>query len=132
VLLFIDLDGFKDINDRYGHEVGDEVLITVGSRLLKGIRRTDFVARLGGDEFAIIIHDIIDIADVENLAHKIHEMLQEIMHIDTIQCIINSSIGIAIDPDTGTTSETLLRHADRAMYEIKRNGKARIGFFKNS
>jgi GGDEF domain-containing protein len=59
-------------------------------------------------------------------------MLREIMHIDTIQCIINSSIGIAIDPDTGTTSETLLRHADRAMYEIKRNGKARIGFFKNS
>ena len=131
VLFYIDLDGFKDINDKYGHEVGDEVLITVGNRLLKGIRRTDFVARLGGDEFAIIIHDIIDIADVENLAKKIHEMLQEIMHIGTIQCIINSSIGIAIYPDTGTTSETLLRHADRAMYDIKRKGKAGIGFFKN-
>ena len=131
VLLYIDLDGFKNINDTYGHEVGDEVLIHVGTRLLKGVGKTDFVARLGGDEFAVIIHDIIDITVAKNLAKKIHEMIQEVIHTETIECKVNSSIGIAIYPDTSKNSETLVRNADSAMYEIKKNGKSGIGIFMN-
>ncbi len=130
-VLYIDLDGFKDINDTYGHEFGDRVLITVGNRLLKCIRETDFVARLGGDEFAVIIHDFEDVTSAENLAKRIHKMLQEVMFIDSIECTVNSSIGIAICPDTGKVSETLLNNADSAMYEVKRNGKGRIGVFVN-
>ena len=126
-ILFIDLDGFKDINDTYGHEVGDGVLIAVGNRLLKCIRETDFAARLGGDEFAVIFHDIEDIISAENKGKSIHTMLQEIMYIDTIECNVNSSIGIAIYPDTGKDSDALLRNADLAMYAIKRNGKGGIG-----
>ena len=130
-ILFIDLDAYKDINDTYGHEVGDGVLIAVGNRLLKCIRETNFAARLGGDEFVVIIHDIEDIAIAENQAKGIHKVLQEIMHIDTIECKINSSIGIALYPDSGKDNETLLRNADSAMYEIKRNGKGGVGIFMN-
>jgi len=130
-LLFIDLDGFKGINDEYGHAVGDEVLITVGKRLLKCIRENDFVARLGGDEFAIIIQEFENITIAEILAKKIHNILQEIMHIHTIECKVNSCIGIAIYPDSGKDSESLLRNADSAMYEIKKKGKGGIGFYKN-
>ena len=130
-ILYIDLDGFKDINDSHGHEIGDGVLITGGNRLLECIREPDFVARLGGDEFAVIVHDVEDITSAENLAKKIHKMLQKVMHIDTIDCKIDSSIGIAIYPDNGKDSDTLLRNADSAMYEVKKNGKGGIGIFMN-
>ncbi|MDF1618037.1 sensor domain-containing diguanylate cyclase [Petrocella sp. FN5] len=122
-LLFIDLDGFKDINDRYGHEVGDAVLITVGKRLLTCIRKSDTVARMGGDEFTIVLRNIEDQENVNRLVKKIHTILQKVMHIDSIECKVNSSIGVAIYPENGRDSETLLRNADAFMYEIKRNGK---------
>ena len=122
-LLFIDLDGFKDINDRYGHEIGDEVLITIGKRLLKCIRKSDTVARMGGDEFTIVLRNIEDQDNLGRLVKKIHTTLQEVMHIDAIKCKVNSSIGVAIYPENGKDSETLLRSADAFMYEIKRNGK---------
>ncbi|HCG62814.1 MAG: hypothetical protein A2Y31_07215 [Spirochaetes bacterium GWC2_52_13] len=131
-LLYIDLDGFKDINDNYGHEVGDGVLVTVGDRLLKCIRKTDIVARLGGDEFAIIFRDIEDMEIAKKLTGKIHTMLQETISMGTIECAVNSSIGIAVYPDTGKYGETLVRNADSAMYEVKRNGKGGIGFFKDT
>jgi histidinol-phosphatase (PHP family) len=130
-LLFIDLDGFKGINDEYGHEAGDEVLITVGQRLLKCMRNNDFAARLGGDEFAIIIQEMESMASVELLAQKIHKVLQETIPINTVACKVNSCIGIAIYPDTGKDNESLLRNADSAMYEIKKKGKGGFGFYKN-
>jgi len=122
-LLFIDLDGFKDINDHYGHEVGDAVLITVGKRLLTCIRKSDTVARMGGDEFTVVLRNIKDKEDVNRLVKKIHTVLQKVMHIDSIKCKVNSSIGVAIYPENGSNRETLLRSADAFMYEIKRNGK---------
>lgn len=131
VLFYIDLDGFKEINDTHGHEVGDLVLITVGNRLLKGVRKTDFVARLGGDEFAVIIHNVEDMLVAEDLAKKIHLMLQEDVLTDTVQCKINASIGIALYPDTSTDGETLIKNADSAMYEVKRKGKSGVGIFMN-
>ena len=131
VLLYIDLDGFKDINDNYGHEVGDSVLIEVGNRLVKHVRVTDFVARLGGDEFAIIFRDIEDMKSAMDITENIHTILQEPMHIGTLDCSINSSIGLAAYPDTAKESETLVRDADSAMYGIKRNGKGGYGIFMN-
>lgn len=123
-LLYIDLDNYKHINDTHGHEVGDEVLVTIGNRLKECSRETDFVARLGGDEFAIIMHQISNNADVENLTRKIHTAIQEIIHVGTIECSTNASIGVAIYPDSGKDGETLLRNADSAMYKIKKSGKA--------
>jgi len=127
-LLFIDLDGFKDINDNYGHEVGDEVLIKVSDKLLKCIRKSDTVARMGGDEFTIILRNIKDKTTAENLVKKIHTVLQEVIYIGDNECNIGSSIGISIYPDHGKDSKTLLRNADLSMYEIKRNGKSSYKF----
>lgn len=130
-LLFIDLDGFKGINDEFGHDAGDEVLITVGQRLSKCMQNNDFAARLGGDEFALIIQDMESMASVELLAQKIHKILQENIPFHTVDCKVNSCIGIAIYPDAGKDHESLLRNADSAMYEIKKKGKGGIGFYKN-
>ncbi|OHD63884.1 MAG: hypothetical protein A2101_03575 [Spirochaetes bacterium GWF2_52_7] len=131
-LLYIDLDGFKDINDNYGHEVGDSVLNSVGNRLLEHVRETDFVARLGGDEFAIIFRDIEEMKIAADIAGNIHSILQKPMHIGTMVCTVNSSIGIAVYPDTGKDGEILVRNADSAMYGIKRNGKGGFGIFDHS
>lgn len=128
-ILFIDLDAFKDINDNHGHEIGDEVLIVVGNLISQCIRKSDFVARLGGDEFAVIMEDIDDTTSAIHLAERIHIVLKEPMQIKSITCTIDSSIGIAIYPDTGTDSESLLRNADSAMYKIKRNGKGAVDIF---
>lgn len=131
VLLFIDLDGFKDINDNYGHEVGDKVLLTVGKRLVQCIKKTDTVARMGGDEFTIIIRDIETDKNINLLINEIHSAIKEAMNIDTIQCRVDSSIGVAIYPEGGKDSETLLRNADASMYEIKRNGKGGFVHFED-
>ena len=130
-LLFIDLDGFKDINVEYGHVVGDEVLITIGNRLLQCIRKSDTAARMGGDEYTIIIRNIEEIKNVEILVKKIHKALQEVMCIDLIECKVDSSIVIAIYPENGEDSDTLLRSADTSMYDVKRNGKGGFGYFKD-
>lgn len=127
-ILYIDLDGFKAINDTYGHEVGDGVLIAVGNRLSKLIRKTDVVARLGGDEFAIAILDIEELGIAEHRAQKILETLKETIVVNTLMCTIDSSIGIAIFPDAGADGETLLRNADSAMYEVKKKRSGGIGF----
>ena len=130
-LLYIDLDGFKDINDTYGHKTGDEVLIVVGNRLIACIEKSAFVARLGGDEFAIILTNIEDISYVQMIAKKIHHSLHRSMYIGTIKCLINSSIGITIYPDDGKDSETLLKNADSAIYQIKKGGKGGFVFSKD-
>lgn len=122
-LLFIDLDGFKYINDNHGHVFGDEVLTIVGKRLLECIRNTDTVARMGGDEFTVLIKNIEDRAIVDNIAKDIQHHLQEVMTIGDYECRINSSIGIAKYPDNGKDSEILLRKADTSMYKVKRKGE---------
>ncbi len=124
VLLFLDLDGFKDINDNYGHAVGDEVLITIGNRLLQCIRKSDTVARMGGDEFTLIIRNIENETIVPDLVTKIQNALQEVMIIHDMKCKVNASIGTAIYPIHGIDGETLLRHSDSSMYDVKRTHKS--------
>lgn len=127
-LLFIDLDGFKDINDNYGHEVGDRVLITVGKRIETCIRKADTAARMGGDEYSVLLRDIEDKKTISDLVEKIHKTLQEVMHIGNRTCHVDSSIGIAIYPANGKNGEILLRNADSKMYEVKRKGKGGFEF----
>lgn len=103
-LLFIDLDGFKDINDKYGHEAGDEVLITVGQRIQNCIRKSDTVARMGGDEYSVLLRGVENKKAISNVVQKIHKALQEVMHIGNNECYINSSIGIAIYLGNGSDS----------------------------
>ncbi|MGM0523300.1 MAG: diguanylate cyclase domain-containing protein [Bacillota bacterium] len=130
-LLFVDLDGFKHINDQYGHRAGDDVLITVGKRLTESVRKSDTVARMGGDEFTIILRDTHDRDSLEEIVKKIHQRVKEAMRFGDCVCHVDSSVGIAIYPDDGLDSETLLKNADEMMYKIKYSGKGSYGFFSD-
>ncbi len=124
-VLFIDLDGFKDINDNTGHEAGDRLLVAVSRRLQASLRPEDTIARLGGDEFTVLIEDLDDTRFVSRVAERITESLKTPFIINGAEASITASIGIALSTGFETTPEELLRHADAAMYEAKRAGKAR-------
>jgi diguanylate cyclase (GGDEF)-like protein len=121
-VLFIDLDGFKRVNDDYGHQTGDSLLCDVASRLRATLRHSDIAARLGGDEFAaLLIHT--NIAQAAQVAGKLVDSISAPYRIGHRNVEISASIGISTYPDSGTTSEDLLRHADEAMYKVKFGGK---------
>ncbi len=123
-VLFLDLDGFKAINDTYGHDTGDTVLKTFSHKLVQAVRNVDTVARLGGDEFVIILKDIQTTNDAVIAAEKILEKTRKAIYIDKYKYIhIGASIGISIWPDNGTDINDLLLAADMAMYKSKKNGK---------
>ena len=128
-LLFIDLDGFKYINDTLGHSCGDRVLQDVAERLLRCVREGDTVARLGGDEFVVMLPDVRIIEDAAVVAAKIVETLSANCQIDGSALHVPPSIGIAVFPDDGDDVDALLRSADTAMYHAKRDGGARFCFF---
>lgn len=122
-VLFVDLDGFKKVNDVDGHSAGDQLLVEVSSRLSKCIRETDTIARIGGDEFAAILSGDANRKHVEIVAGKIIETVSAPYEIKGNVHRIGASIGISLYPDTGTTADALLAAADSAMYEVKRSGK---------
>jgi len=122
-LLFIDLDGFKQINDQHGHTAGDTVLQTVGSRLRHCARNSDLVARMGGDEFVIVCHDVRQPQDIQKLVERIHAAMQVPMGIGRAVIHIGVSIGVALYPDQGRTADALLDASDRAMYRQKSERK---------
>ena len=128
-ILYIDLDGFKEINDTLGHDKGDEYLKIIASRLKESLRDTDFVARLGGDEFCIIQNDIKECTDACIVADRCLELLQNIIKLDTQTFHPNMSVGIAVFPDDGHHANTLLKAADTAMYSAKHNGKQTYAFY---
>ncbi|MET0102230.1 MAG: EAL domain-containing protein [Sedimenticola sp.] len=121
-LLFVDLDRFKSVNDSFGHEVGDRLLVAVAERLQRCVREGDTIARLGGDEFVVIISNLPDPSDAVRVAEHLVGTLREPFYIQRNECFIGSSIGIAIYPDDGDDSETLSRNADTAMYRAKMQG----------
>ncbi|WP_439135348.1 diguanylate cyclase domain-containing protein [Pseudomaricurvus sp.] len=124
VLMMIDLDNFKHINDSLGHQKGDKVLFEVARRLTQATRKTDKVARLGGDEFAILIQDTLNSPDdVTRLAEKILDANQPPIDLDDTQVQVNISIGIAFAPEHGSDIDTLIHHADCALYQTKNSGK---------
>lgn len=128
-LLFIDLDGFKDINDSYGHDIGDLVLESFAKRLTNQTRESDTVARLGGDEFVIILREINSEKAASTVANKIVKATYEEIPLETGENVfIGASIGISIWPDDGLNKEELLKAADEAMYESKSHGKNKFTF----
>jgi len=122
-LMFIDLDGFKEVNDEFGHQVGDELLVEVSERLNQCIRDTDTSARLGGDEFTVLLPGLAHQADVERIADKILVSLNKPFKLGKVTASISASIGIAIFPKHGLDGDSLISHADTAMYEAKEIGK---------
>lgn len=122
-LFFVDLDKFKDVNDTYGHTVGDEMLKTVAKRLEQSIRKEDFIARLGGDEFVLIIKDVKNSEDMITLACKLNENIKEPITLDDKVFFMTLSIGISIFPEDGKDSEDLIKNSDAAMYVVKENGR---------
>ena len=125
-VLFIDLDGFKAVNDRWGHKLGDDLLRVVAGRITSSVRRTDTVARLGGDEFVVLLVEISGPDDATTVADKILAQFRLPFDIDQQQVSVGASIGIAIYPVSGENAELLIRNADQAMYQAKRNGKNNI------
>ncbi len=128
-LYFIDLDGFKDVNDTLGHAQGDLLLQQVAERLTHAVRKSDTVTRLGGDEFAILLAENDDIDAVEQIAIKIQHSIAEPFLLKQQEVKISASIGIAIYPDNGNNPEVLLNNADSAMYSAKQSGRNCYQFF---
>jgi diguanylate cyclase (GGDEF)-like protein len=121
-VLFVDLDDFKSINDRFGHGAGDHVLRTVGARLVQTGRAGDSVARLGGDEFTMLVPGA-GADEAERIAARIRAAVREPIDVGTELLRITPSVGAACYPEDGTTAEALMRHADRAMYRVKRSSR---------
>ncbi len=122
-LLFIDLDGFKAINDDHGHDAGDHVLEKTAHRLQAHLRHSDTAARLGGDEFVIILQDSHSVGDVENVAQKIIDQVAQAITFKEEDLFVSASIGISLMPRDGQDANQLLRNADIAMYGAKQQGK---------
>ncbi len=122
-LMFIDLDGFKSVNDSLGHDAGDYVLKQVAQRLLSCVRESDTVARVGGDEFLIIANGIHAPENASQIAEKIISTVSQPIIFDGEQAVVGTSIGIALYPDDGEEMKQLIKDADEAMYRIKKAGK---------
>jgi diguanylate cyclase (GGDEF)-like protein len=129
-VLFIDIDNFKNINDSYGHDLGDQALLTVASRLQHSIREEDIVSRWGGDEFACLLLDVKQETDVTRLAELMVERIAEAYEFNGVVLSISPSIGIAIYPEDGETADVLFKNADTAMYKAKGTGQ-RIALFRD-
>ncbi len=131
-LLFIDLDYFKEINDTFGHDLGDIVIKEVAQRLSSCVRDSDTLARLGGDEFTVIIGDLDDSTRVERIANDISKKLSEPFYIETEVAYLTASIGITAYPDDGTEIDQLVKNADQAMYVAKGQGRNRFQYYTES
>jgi diguanylate cyclase (GGDEF)-like protein/PAS domain S-box-containing protein len=128
--LFLDLDGFKHINDSLGHAIGDKLLKTIGERLLAAVRNSDTVSRLGGDEFVVVLSSIARSEDAALSVTKIIRAINVPYTIDLHDLHVNVSVGISIYPDDGSDAERLIQNADNAMYHAKEHGSNNYRFFK--
>ena len=126
---YLDLDGFKPVNDRFGHETGDRLLVMVAARLTHALRSCDCVARLGGDEFVILLPDLTDVSDGEQALRTVMQSIATPYTLDTERVTITASIGYTLYPQDAADADTLLRHADQAMYAAKQAGRNRFHQF---
>jgi len=130
LLMYIDLDNFKQVNDTLGHAAGDQILIETSRRLSSALRKTDTVARLSGDEFMVIINDLEGVEQATEIAFKMHCLFDQPFKIDKHLFHTSSSIGLAIYPDDTNNAETLLKCADMALYKVKGNGRKNFSFYE--
>lgn len=128
-LLFIDLDHFKNINDAFGHDRGDQILQIIAQRIAKITRETDTLSRLGGDEFTLIIDDVTDLSFITNLTEKILQVIKEPVTVDDTHHYITASIGICTSCRESLDSTSMLKHADAAMYRAKERGRNTFEFY---
>ena len=128
-VLFLDLDRFKVINDSLGHNIGDQLLQAVSTRVQACVRESDTVARLGGDEFTLLLPNLIRSEDAAPIAQKILEAVRYPFHIEGREFFITTSIGISLYPEDGTDAETLIKNADTAMYQAKEQGRDNYQLF---
>jgi diguanylate cyclase (GGDEF)-like protein/PAS domain S-box-containing protein len=131
-VLFVDIDGFKSINDSLGHVIGDHLLKAIADRPQENVRKSDTVSRRGGDEFVILLPQISDHHDHIPSAEKLLQAIRTPFRIDDREFHLTASIGAATYPDDGEDAETLLLHADMAMYRAKRDGRDNYQFFRTS
>jgi diguanylate cyclase (GGDEF)-like protein len=129
VVLFLDLDDFKEVNDTLGHAAGDRLLVLVAARISAAVRTSDLAARLGGDEFAVLIEDEPDLRDALAIANRILDLLKAPFHIEDREIVVGGSVGIAVARDRSERAADLLRQADMAMYTAKAEGKRRVTVF---
>ncbi len=127
--MFVDLDGFKAVNDNFGHEQGDAVLIEMSYRMVNALRNNDIVFRYGGDEFIIMLPDCKSNTDIETIGKRILQELHEPLNFLDIEEKLSASIGIAIYPENADTSDQLVSLADKAMYVAKQAGKNQLRFY---
>jgi diguanylate cyclase (GGDEF)-like protein/PAS domain S-box-containing protein len=130
-VLFLDLDRFKLVNDSFGHEVGDQLLVQVARRLEGSLRPSDTVCRFGGDEFVLLAEDIEDLGDVVQIAERAQKELSQSYRLGAQEVFISASIGIALGRSTYGDASEVLRDADTAMYRAKAQGKARYAVFQD-
>jgi diguanylate cyclase (GGDEF)-like protein len=129
-VLFLDLDGFKHINDSLGHPIGDKLLQSVAKRLVKCVRATDTVSRQGGDEFVVLLSEMEQSEDAAITARRMLQIIAEGHSVDDHDLFVTASIGVSVYPDDGVDAETLIKNADMAMYQAKENGRQSYQFFK--
>jgi diguanylate cyclase (GGDEF)-like protein/PAS domain S-box-containing protein len=132
LVCYMDLDGFKAVNDQYGHELGDKVLIEVAHRLTNVVRGDDTISRMGGDEFVLLISEIRNMDEVDTLLTRILDEMSRPFLIGQDILEISASIGATIFPFDSSDTDTLLRHADQAMYQAKQSGRNRFHLFDAS
>ena len=129
-VLFLDLDGFKHINDSLGHPIGDKLLQSIAKRLVDCVRTSDTVSRQGGDEFVLLLSEVHRSEDAAISALRILQAVAEAHSIDQHDLHVTASIGVSVYPDDGQDAETLIKNADTAMYQAKENGRQSYQFFK--
>ncbi|HYM06745.1 MAG TPA: EAL domain-containing protein [Terriglobales bacterium] len=129
-VLFLDLDGFKHINDSLGHPIGDKLLQSIAKRLVNCVRNADTVSRQGGDEFVVLLSEVERSEDTAITARRMLQTVAEAHSIDQHDLHVTTSIGVSVYPDDGLDAETLIKNADTAMYQAKENGRQSYQFFK--
>ncbi|MDG4812573.1 PAS domain S-box protein [Hydrogenovibrio sp. 3SP14C1] len=129
-VLFIDLDGFKQVNDQHGHEAGDELLVEVSNRMKTVLREEDTLARIGGDEFVVVLANLEDFNDCEMILGRLLESISEPIDVQGGTVGVTASIGVTFYPRDNVDAEILIRHADHAMYQAKQMGKNQYRYFE--
>lgn len=131
-LMFIDLNGFKQVNDTFGHDAGDALIRICAERLAESMRRSDSVARMGGDEFTLLLQNIEYNTDIAHIAQKVIDSISQPAQINGYEVVVGCSIGIAIYPQAGQDADTLLKNADMAMYKAKQEDGSSYCFFTDA
>jgi len=128
-VVFLDLDGFKHVNDSYGHDLGDELLIITSLRMKEVLREGDSLARIGGDEFVAVLTDLTTVEDCEPVLERLLLAASEPVNVGSVELKISASIGVTLYPQDNVSADQLMRHADQAMYVAKESGKNRYHLF---